>query len=370
MQGGSGQAAFFDVRDLPADTAARDALLARVVLVPESQPGAVHSACGRVVLVGAAERNDCDVEYRYAERASHTRSITWRGDGGRFAAAVAVYAVRHGMLRQAGLLVDQGSTVVRIWLTDLSRQVVAQVQVRDGEVAEDSVFLEDGCPYPAAQVRLDYHDAAPALLPTGQVQQTLAVAGLGNLAVTLLWARVPMVFVRANDLGLSARESHEAAWRQIRRLDGLAAIRTEAAAAMTASLGARSAARVHHDIRVAWVAAPASYRTALGLDVPAANVDVLARSLVDGQLVSGLDHAGAIAMAAAAAVPGTVVAQTARTLPGVETRVGQACGVMTVDAHVLKRQGAWAVARASLSCSARVLMSGALHAPASLAHPG
>ena len=77
---------------------------------------------------------------------------------------------------------------------------------------------------------------------------------------------------------------------------------------------------------------------------------------------------GAIALAVAAAVPGTVVAEVARTLPGVATRIGHAGGILAIGAEVsqLELSGGrrrWNVDRCVLSSSARRLMGGVVHVP-------
>jgi 2-methylaconitate cis-trans-isomerase PrpF len=92
---------------------------------------------------------------------------------------------------------------------------------------------------------------------------------------------------------------------------------------------------------------------------------VLARVFSGGQAQRSLDGPAAIATAAAAALPGSLVSQVARTLPGVATRIGHASGVLTVDASVVRRSSGWIMERASMSRSARCLMSGWLHVPAS-----
>jgi 2-methylaconitate cis-trans-isomerase PrpF len=75
-----------------------------------------------------------------------------------------------------------------------------------------------------------------------------------------------------------------------------------------------------------------------------------------------------LAAAVAAAVPGTVVSEVARTLPGVATRIGHALGTLAVGAEVSCHAGAagavrWRVDRCVLSRGARRLMTGILHVP-------
>lgn len=362
MRGGTSHGVFFDLRDLPSHSGDRDRLLAQVMGAPDpcAASAEVGAARARIVLVGPSLRDGCDVDYLYGELGGDRQRIDWSANCGNLAGAVGPYAVQQGLVAA-----KQGTTVVRIWHASLNRRLLAHVSVRDGEVIEDGMFLEDGSVFPAAEVRLDYpDDTSAAILPTGNVQDVLNVHGVGAVAATLLLAGAPSVFVRAADVGLTGRELPDALKRSARAMANLEAIRVGAATLMGASTGVRHAARILAETRVVWIAAPVSYKTSLGLDVPQASVDVLARVLSEGRMQASFDSAGAISMAAATALPGSLVAQVARTLPGVGTRIGHASGVLTVDASVLWRTQGWVMERASMSRSARFLMSGWLHVPA------
>ena len=82
-----------------------------------------------------------------------------------------------------------------------------------------------------------------------------------------------------------------------------------------------------------------------------------------GRLHHAFTGTGSIALAVAAALPGTVVAEVARTLPGVPTRIGHLSGTLAVGADVSQRDGRWQVDKAVLSRSARRLMTGWVHVP-------
>jgi 2-methylaconitate isomerase len=120
--------------------------------------------------------------------------------------------------------------------------------------------------------------------------------------------------------------------------------------------------------KLAWVAKPAAYRSSAGVDIAAGSVDLLARIVSMGKLHHAFTGTGSIALAVAAAVPGTVVADVARTLPGLGVRIGHVSGLLSVGAEVTQRVGAggstvWKVEKCVLSRSARRLMSGWVHVP-------
>ena len=71
MRGGTSKGVFFRAQDLPADPAARDRLLLRVVGSPDPYGkqidgmGAATSSTSKVVILSKSRRPDCDVDYLF-----------------------------------------------------------------------------------------------------------------------------------------------------------------------------------------------------------------------------------------------------------------------------------------------------------------
>ena len=100
-----------------------------------------------------------------------------------------------------------------------------------------------------------------------------------------------------------------------------------------------------------------------GKPVKAADIDLLARAMSMGKLHHAMMGTASVAIATAAAVPGTVVNAAA----GGGTRevlvFGHPSGTLRVGADVKQVDGAWVVAKAVMSRSARVLMEGTVRVP-------
>jgi 2-methylaconitate cis-trans-isomerase PrpF len=115
--------------------------------------------------------------------------------------------------------------------------------------------------------------------------------------------------------------------------------------------------------KIAFVAPPKDYVSSSGAQVRAADIDLLARAISMGKLHHAMMGTASVAIAAAAAVPGTVVNAAA----GGGTRnavvFGHPSGTLRVGAEATKVDGRWTVAKASMSRSARVLMEGAVRVP-------
>ena len=367
MRGGAGKGVFFEGKDLPRAHAERDALLLRVMGSPD--PGGLHadgmgggaSGASKVAVVSPSRRDDCDVDCLLGAVAFDRPAIDWSGHCSDLSAAAGPFAIAQGLVAAV-----DGITRVRIWQQGTGQRIDAFVPVRHGEVLEEGAFVEDGVPFPGAEIRLELlsGDAMPALLPTGSPQDLLRVAGLGEIRATLIDAGDPTVFVRADALGLTGRELPAELQGKRKLLGMLEAIRAEGAIRLGLADTAAEATRLRPDSpKVAWVARPAAYRSIAGAEIAAERIDVLARILSQGKPHAGLGDGGSIALAAAAALPGSVVGEVARTLPGVPTRIGHPSGTLSVGAELSQAGGRWRFDKAVLSRSARRLMSGWVHLP-------
>ncbi len=380
MRGGTSKGVFFLGRDLPQGVAERERVLLRVIGSPDRYGrhtdgmGGATSSTSKVVIITPSLRDECDVDFLFGAVAIDAPLIDWSGNCGNLSAAVGPFAISQGLVAAV-----DGVTRVRIWQANLGRRIDAYVPVRHGEVIEDGVFMEDGVPFPSAEVRLEFLDPAgdapmggAALLPTGNAQDDLEVRGAGKIRATMITAGNPTVFVRAASIGLSGKEQSANVDRDRKLLERLEAIRAAAAVRMGLAETPEDATRNRPATpKLAWVARPASYRTSAGEEVSVERIDVLARIMSMGRLHHAFTGTGSIALAAAAALPGTIVNEVARTLPGVATRIGHASGTLAVGAEVSRAEdGHWRVDKAVLSRSARRLMTGWVHVPAAGRSPG
>jgi 2-methylaconitate cis-trans-isomerase PrpF len=361
MRGGPAQALFVHAHDLPSSPRARDALLLRALGGPDPRGRFVDGVGGaiaggaRIVVVARSQRAGCDLEFLVGAASADAALLDWTVPCGGLAAAVGPFAVHERVFPA-----DDGLARLRLLHATTGERIDAFVPVRRGEVVEEGGFAGEGVPFPGVEIRLEHLAPAGDPFPTGLPREALAVPGLGEVEATLIDVGGPAVFVKADALGLTGREPPEEVARARRTLERIEAIRLAAAA----RLGLGEPARLRPEVpRVAWVAKPAAYRASGGADVPADAIDLLVRER--GPAAVGADPVdGALAVAVAAAVPGTVVADVARTLPGVATRIGAAGGTAAVGAEVAWRERAgWRVERCVLSRGARRLMVGEVFVP-------
>jgi 2-methylaconitate isomerase len=372
MRGGTSKGVFFRLEDLPerAQTPgdARDRLFARVIGSPDPYVahidgmGAATSSTSKCVIVSPATRAGHDVDYLYGQIAIDSGALDWSSNCGNLSTAVGAFAIAAGYV-DAARAVD-GLCTVRIWQANIGKTIVAHVPVADGQVIETGDFELDGVAFPAAEIVLEFvdpADASDALFPTGHLVDTLKVdddvVPGGVILATLINAGVPTVFVAAEDLGYTGAELRDAINGDADALARFEALRTAGAEVMGITKTTRAPA-------IAFVAAPIDHQTSSGREVVADEVDLLVRALSIGKLHHAMMGTASVAIAAAAAVPGTLVNKAAGGGERTSIRFGHPSGSLGVGAEAHQANGQWIITRAVMSRSARVLMDGHVHVPA------
>jgi hypothetical protein len=367
MRGGTSKGVFFRDTDIPSDAAARDRLLLRAMGSPDvfgtqmDGLGGGTSSTSKVMVVTGD--GDARVSYSFGQVAVDRGFIDWSGTCGNLAAAIGVFALWRGLVRAPK---SRAAHLLLVNRNNGSR-VEAEIPVCNGKPVEEGEFELDGVAFPGAEIRLAFlteeSDDAEPVFATGSPTVVLDVPGVGEIPATLVRAGNPTVIVDAAALGLRGDEMQSRVNGDPALLDRLERIRSHAAVRLGMAATAEEASRERLQApKIAWVA-PASglSKDDVGPEMKR-TVDLRARTLSVGKLHHAIPGAAAVAIAMAAAVPGTVVE---RVLGGRRTEIciGHASGVMSVGAEAVCRSGRWTVTKAVMSRSARRLMDGMLMVP-------
>lgn len=367
MRGGTSKGVFLRPEDLPPDSAARERILLRIIGSPDPYGkqidgmGAGISSTSKVVLISKSSRPDCDVDYLFGQVRIDAPLIDWSGNCGNLTTAVGPFAISEGIVDAP----RDGVALVRIWQVNIGKRILAHVPMRGGQVVEEGDFELDGVTFPAAEVKLEFMDpgAEGAMFPTGSVIDVLKMENQ-TIEATLINAGNPTIFVAAASLGLKGTEMQDDVNGNAALLERAEALRAQGAVAMglAASAGEATAKR-RHTPKLAFIAPPAGYTSSSGKKIDADSIDMLARIFSMGVLHHAMTGTGGVAIAAAAAVPGTLVHRTAR--PGADGRIrfGHPSGTLSVGAEARMEGGQWVVSKALMSRSARRLMEGWVRVP-------
>ena len=378
MRGGTSKGVFFRLQDLPERAQvpgeARDRLFMRVIGSPD--PYAAHidgmggatSSTSKCVILSKSSRLDHDVDYLYGQVSIDKAFVDWSGNCGNLSTAAGAFAIHAGLV-DPSRIPRNGTCVVRIWQANIGKTIIAHVPITNGAVQETGDFELDGVTFPAAEIVLEFIDPSEegegsgSMFPTGNLADDLEVPGVGTLKATMITAGIPTVFVNADEIGYSGTELREAINNDAKALEKFEKIRVAGALRMGLIKTPEEAIKRQHTPKVAFVAKPKDYVAASGRKVAAGDIDLLVRALSMGKLHHAMMGTAAVAIGAAAAIPGTLVNLAAGGGARNAVRFGHPSGTLRVGAEAQQVNGEWTVTKAIMSRSARVLMEGWVRVP-------
>jgi 2-methylaconitate cis-trans-isomerase PrpF len=300
------------------------------------------SSLSKVCVIGPPSRPDADVDYTFAQISVREPAVDYSGNCGNMSSAVGPFAVEEGVVARP----PDGEAVVRIHNTNTSKIIVARFPVVDGALAASGDLEIDGVAGKAAPIRLEFLDPGGArtgkLLPTGRPCDELEVPGLGVVAASCVDAANPCVFVAASTLGKTGTELPDALERDAEFLQKMEAIRCAASVRMGIARSADAAGRVPSVPKVAMVCGPQKASTLSGRNLSAGDADIGIRMISIGQPHRAVPITGAICLAVAARVPGSIPHRVGREAAG-PIRIAHPSGVTLVDAKVAAAGAAGAI---------------------------
>lgn len=226
MRGGTSKGGYFLASDLPADTAERDAFLLRVMGSPDPRQidgmGGADPLTSKVAVVNASDRDDADVEYLFLQVFVDQAIVTDAQNCGNILAGVGPFAIERGLVPA-----NSDETDVRIFMRNTGQIATARIATPGGQVSYVGDARIDGVPGSAAAVPITFEDTAGsscgALLPTGN-----AVDRIDGVEVTLIDNGMPVVVMRAADMGITGSETREELEANTALREKLEAIRLKA----------------------------------------------------------------------------------------------------------------------------------------------
>ena len=370
MRGGTSRALFFREEDLPADAEERDYLFLAALGSPDPYGrqldglGGGISSLSKVAIIAPPTAPGTDVNYTFGQVEVGRPFVDYRGNCGNISSAVGPYAIDEGFVAAT-----EPTTDVTFVNTNTGKRIVAHVPVEDGAAATRGDFALPGVAGTGARIALEFLDPGGAvtgrLLPTGQPRDELDVPGVGTITVSLVDATNPMVYLRAADVGLTGTEHPAAMDADAALMDRLERIRAEAAVRMGMVPDVRTATERSQAVpKIAVVAGPRDYTDLSGNLVSGQSVDLVARILSMGQAHRAFALTGAMCLAVAAHVPGTVVEEATGPLaPGQDVRIGHPSGVLAIAATVRADGNGCEAVSVCVYRTARRLMEGWVRVP-------
>lgn len=212
MRGGTSRGPFFLESDLPTDAGARNGVLLAAMGSPDPRQidglGGAHPLTSKVGIVRPSTTPGVDLDFLFAQLQPDSDTVDVTPNCGNMLAAVLPFALERGLLPMA-----PGVTTARILTLNTGMQCDITVQTPGGVLKYGGDARIDGVPGTAAPISISFLDTAgsvcPALLPTGLPLNRIVVGGEApfELDATLIDNGMPMVLVRAADVGASGYET-------------------------------------------------------------------------------------------------------------------------------------------------------------------
>ena len=207
MRGGTSKGGYFLAKDLPGDTAARDAFLLRAMGSPDVRQidgmGGADPLTSKVAVVAKSAREGVDVDYLFLQVFVDQPLVTDAQNCGNILAGVGAFAIERGLVPAR-----DGETPVTIYMENTGQIAVARVATPCGKAAYGGEARIDGVPGRAAAVPLTFKDTAGsscgALLPTGNAADVVE-----GVEVTMIDNGMPCVVMRASAMGVTGEEAPE-----------------------------------------------------------------------------------------------------------------------------------------------------------------
>ncbi|KAL5344129.1 PrpF protein [Aspergillus crustosus] len=325
-RGGTSRAVFFTQHDLPKDRSHWAPIFRGVIGSPDPYGrqldglGGGISSLSKVCVVGPSTHADADVDYTFAALGVKDSDVDYSSNCGNMVSAVGPYAVDTGLF---SVKPSVESVVVRIHNTNTGKIIHATFPVVDGEAAARGDLVIDGVAGFAAPVQLDFMD--PAGSRTGKLLPTdVAKDVFDDVEATCIDVANPCVFVKAEDIGISGSLTPDEITSTPGLLDRLDSIRRQAGAKM--GLASTPDAVPGSVPKIGIVSSPVGENEG--------KVDLVVRALSVGQPHKAVPITVALALAAAARIPGSTVAEvtSAKPVDPAGITIGHASGSVLVGA--------------------------------------
>src|SRR3954468_8716818 len=344
MRAGTSRGPFFLREWLPADDVARDEALIGAIgatdLLQVDGVGGGSTLTSKVAIVSKSSEPGCDIDYLFAQVGVGQRSVDTRPNCGNMLAGVAPFALEQGLV-PAG---DE-TTTVRVFNVNTRSRIDVTVQTPGRRVTYAGEARIDGVAGTAAPIGLDFLDAwgamAGSVFPTGS-----RIDVIDGVEVTCIDAAMPLVIVRAADLGVSGTETPDQLDADPTLLRRLETLRRAAGSLM--GLGDVSGSVVPKPILVSEGDGDSS---------------LTSRYFTPHRCHASHAVTGAVGLATAFALPGTV-AHRGRMGAGVHPiSVLHPQGRIDIEVEIAGEGDDVEVRRAALLRTARKILAGDLHLP-------
>ena len=205
FRGGSSKGVYFLASDLPEDEVLRNKVLLAVMGGGDARQidglGGAHPLTSKIGIISPSKRDGIDVDYLFVQAVVGEDRVDITPNCGNILAGIGPYAIEAGLVSA-----QDGQTQVQVYMVNSGNRCELQVMTPGRKIEYQGDARIDGVHGSASPLICNYMDlagsACGALLPTGKVLDVV-----DGISVTCIDNGMPVVLLRAVDFNISGYES-------------------------------------------------------------------------------------------------------------------------------------------------------------------
>ncbi|WP_057914448.1 2-methylaconitate cis-trans isomerase PrpF family protein [Peribacillus muralis] len=327
MRGGTSKGIFFNYEHMPSNRSHWEDFLLDVMGSPDRRQidglGGANSLTSKAAIIKKSASPEFDVEYTFAQISIDNQMVDFKGNCGNISSAVGPYAIERGLVTAI-----EPITTVRIFNVNTQKLIIAEVEVENGQVKTEGRCSIPGVPGKGSPIYLSFTRAEGAvtgkLFPTGNPIDMINTQDR-LIQVSIIDVANPLVFVRAQDIGLSGNEL-PADYSQ-EKLNELEEIRSIAAELCQFSDKKSATVKSPAVPKMSLIAPPMDYVDLSGAKRKASEMDLMIRMMSMQKPHQALAITGAICATAGAYLQETILSEMV-SIKGEIFRLAHPAGIM------------------------------------------
>lgn len=334
MRGGTSKGVFLKYEDMPENRFFWENFLLDIMGSPDHRQidgiGGANSLTSKAAIIRKSNLEEIDVEYTFAQISIENQLVDFKGNCGNISSAVGPYAIEQGLVPAI-----EPITKVRILNTNTQKVIIAEVEVINGKVKTDGMCSIPGVPGTGSPIYLSFTNAEGAvtgkLFPTGKPIDKIQTSN-GTVNISIIDVANPLVFVRAQDVGLKGTElPHEFTSEKLAELEEIRSIAAEMCQFSTKEEATKKSPSVP---KMTIIASPMDYTDVTGTIRKATDMDCSIRMISMQKPHQALAITGAICTTAGAFLKDTILTNLI-TLEKDVIRLGHPAGIMETKVDLI-----------------------------------
>lgn len=227
---GTSKGVYFLDNDLPKDPVLRHDLILRIMGSPDIRQidgiGGATSVTTKVAIVSVSQREGIDLEYKFMQPSILKSIVDDKPTCGNVLTAVGAFGMEQGLVN-----IQNDKTIVTVYDVNTGAIIQETYDTPNRSIKYKGDFAIAGVPGTAAPVRLFFKNISGgktgSYLPTGNV-----IDDFDGIKATCLDISMPVVFVKAQDMGITGYESPKELDEKRELFEKIEDIREQASQAM------------------------------------------------------------------------------------------------------------------------------------------